>query len=101
MFKKVKCNHCENRYDETFNECPNCHAPNEQLDKSFKRIQMIPFGKQIALFATGSFGFSVLGVIISLIISLFDTQGVSNVLLNMILNAVVYLILFVILFAIV
>lgn len=101
MFKKVKCNHCEHSYDETFRECPNCHSPNGQLDPNFRNIQMLSFGKQLGLFATGSFGFSILGVIISLIISLFNTSSVSNILLNMILNAVVYALLFMILFAII
>ena len=62
---------------------------------------MLSFGKQLGLFATGSFGFSILGVIISLIISLFNTSSVSNILLNMILNTVVYALLFMILFAII
>lgn len=101
MFKKVKCNKCEHQYDETFDECPKCHEKNEHLDSNFKNIQMLTFGKQIGLFATGLFGFSLLGIIISVIISLFDTKSLDDVLLNMILNAVVYGIIFIILFAIV
>jgi len=101
MFKKVKCNHCEKRYDEAFKECPHCHAANESLDPSFKHIQMLPFGKQLALFGTGLFGFTLLGLFVSYIFSLFDTSKISNVALNMMLNAIVYGLLFIILFAIV
>lgn len=101
MFKKVKCNNCENHYDETFDECPNCHSPNGELNPNFKHIQMLKFGKQIALFLTGLFGFEILGIIVSLIFSLFGFTSNNQVLVNMVLNAVVYGLLFIILFAIV
>ncbi len=101
MFKKVNCNNCKQSYDETFNECPNCHSPNGQLDPNFKNIQMLAFGKQLGLFLTGSFGFTILGVIISVIFSFFNTSSMSITLLNMILNGVAYGVLFIILFAIV
>ena len=64
MFKKIKCNQCGNEYDEAFNECPNCHSENELLDPSFKRIQMVSWPKQIALFVMGLGGFEILGLLI-------------------------------------
>lgn len=101
MFNKVKCNHCENEYDETFSECPKCHAVNESLDPNFKNIQMISWPKQLSLFLMGLAGFNLLAVLVSLIMLRFDVSNLDRVLVNMLLNAICYTILFIVLFAII
>ena len=101
MFKKVKCNHCENQYDETFNECPNCHKPNGKLDPEFKHIQMMTFGKQLGLFFVGLLGLDVLVYLFSLIFLAAGLLSQDEVFINMLLNTIVYGVLFVVLFAIV
>ena len=100
MFKKIKCEHCNEMYDEALNECPNCHTENGNLNPSFKHIQVLSVWKQIALFLMGLAGFEVLGLIVSaiLVAAGFITQ--DQTLANMILNAVVYVILFLSLLAI-
>lgn len=101
MFKKVNCNHCEKSYDETFNECPNCHAPNENLKRKFKRIQMLSIAKQLALFLTGLAGLELLVFLVVLFLSAFDLSSVSNAKFTMIVYAIVYSLLFIILFGII
>mgnify|MGYP003330461384 CR=1 FL=1 len=100
MFKKIKCEHCKNMYDETFCECPNCHAKNEKLDPNFKKLTMLSIPKQIAFFLVGLLGFEILGLLISYI--LYITGFVDNYveLAPMLLNTLVYVILFGTLFGI-
>ena len=95
MFKKTECDHCKNEYDETFSECPYCHAPNESLDPNFKNIQMMSWPKQAGLFAMGLGGFELLGILISLIFSATGLAKLETALVNMLLNTIAYTVLFV------
>ena len=90
MFKKVNCKHCNEMYDETFDECPNCHAINEDLDPSFKNLTMIPWYKQISLFAMGLGGFELLGFIIVTILYASGLADKNAALADILLQTLAY-----------
>lgn len=100
MFKNVKCHQCNYEYDEALDQCPKCHTDNESFDSNFKHIQMVHWGKQIALFLTGFAGLFILQEIISLILIKTGLVDRDSGLATIILNAVIYGILFVALFLI-
>lgn len=100
MFKKIKCEHCNEMYDEAFDECPKCHAKNGKLDPNFKRITMLSIPKQIGFFLMGLAGFEILGLLISLIMLKTGFLDSHGDIAPMLLNALVYILLFGSLFAI-
>lgn len=90
MFKKNKCFNCKKEYDETFGECPDCHAPNLNLDPSFRHVTMLSYGKQIGLLLVEILGITLFPILLSAIFAAAGITDWNSSLLNMLLNTLVY-----------
>ncbi len=77
-FRRSRCPECGKTYDPTSTECPYCHASNPEYGpeyRSFRFTANIPWWRQILVFVTGSLGFQLIGVMLSLLVLLILRLG--------------------------
>lgn len=101
MFEKVTCSKCKKTYDGALEECPVCHEENKEQPNEFKKIQMLNYVKQLALFLTGWLGLKIFAYLFSYIASKvvydYETSALiryyrTSVRTHMMVNTAVYLI---------
>ncbi len=91
-----KCEACGSYYDPTHSHCPNCKCENSDFSRKLYPVnESAPVLKQILFFVIGSFGFQLIGTLISAIIGTkIDSE---SLLYKTVVNYSAYGILFIIL----
>lgn len=100
FFKKIQCPNCKSLHDEMNEFCPFCGTPNE-VHADFRKahpMTFIPWWKELIFALTGLIGFTVINVLVSLFLSMFLKEQMSQdeVYALMMVNTISYLLFFMI-----
>ena len=69
-FKKEKCSVCNNQFDITEKECPNCHTPSidASFQRSFQETANVSAWRELILALVGWLGFQLLGLLVQIVV---------------------------------